>query len=216
MAQTVFDPARLSAATPFPGPRPKNLGLGRETASPRRPPPARSGRGTRTPSDLIRRSTPRAPRLKRPLGRDPPRTLVHFLPPLLSLLHPGPSERRAERVTAASGAERLASAEDGGGTTELRSPELRAANAGTQLRRALLDGALRAPRRPRADPHRRRRRASDPAGNRPPRPHGALEGSVSPVRGCEAARDQVPCARSPSGTAMAAAMARWWLRRPFR
>ena len=93
MAQTVFGPARSSAALPFPGSRPKNLGLGRETAAPFRPPPARSVRATRAPSDEIRRSTPRAPRLKRPLGRDPPRTLVHFLPLLLSLLPATASER---------------------------------------------------------------------------------------------------------------------------
>ena len=86
MAQTVFGPARSSAALPFPGSRPKNLGLGRETAAPFRPPPARSVRATRAPSDEIRRSTPRAPRLKRPLGRDPPRTLAHFSPFLLFLL----------------------------------------------------------------------------------------------------------------------------------
>ena len=151
----------------------------------------------------------RPPHLKRPLGRAPPSNPSSFLPPP-SLSSPRGGERRERgkrRGTAASSAERLARTEEGGGTAELRSPELRATNAGTQLRRALLDGALRAPRRPRADPHRRRRRASDPAGNRPPRPHGALEGSVSPVRGCEAARDQVSCARSPSGTAMAAAIA---------
>ena len=159
----------------------------------------------RQPSDLIRRLKSRPRRFKRVARPRPPQTLNHFSPVLLSP-HSTAAGARA-RATAASGAERLAGAAEEDGTTELRSPELRTADAGARLRRALLDGALRAPRRPRVDPQRWRRQASDPAGSQPLRPHGALEGSVPSVRGCEAARDQVPSARSPSGTAMAAAMA---------
>jgi len=96
------------------------------------------------------------------------------------------------RATAASGTERLAGAANEDGTVELRSPELRAADAGAQLRRALLDGALRAPRRPRADPHRRRLRASDPA-------IAGVRGGPGRPGAREAARDQVPSVRSPSG-----------------
>ena len=204
-AQAVFGPARLSAALPFPGSRPKNLGLGRETAAPFRPPPARSVRATRAPSDEIRRSTPRAPRLRRPLGRDPPRTLVHFLPPLLSLL----PATASERMTRSGDERRRAPRRRGGRRWHRRAPLAGAAcrkcghAAPSSVARRCPKGTSPAARRSTSAAT----RASDPAGNRPPRPHGALEGSVSPVRGCEAARDQVPCARSASGTAMAAAMA---------
>jgi len=181
------------------------MGLGRESAAPSRPPPARSAPSAREPLDLIQRPA-FLPRPYKNGARSPgPQTLDHLLSPSLSSLHPRPSERT--RATTASGAERLAGVEGGHGAAELRSPEVRAANACAQLRRAALVGALRHP--PTAPRSGVAATAVSGSGERPVtsaswRAQGV---GTAGAGGCEAARDQVPSARSPSVTAMAAAMA---------
>ena len=76
---------------------------------------------------------------KRRLGRAP-QTLGYFSLPLSLFSPPGGSDERAT----AGGAERLAGAQGGGGgTADPCSPEVRAAMAGAQLRRAWVAGPLR-------------------------------------------------------------------------
>ena len=60
-----------------------------------------------------------------------PKTLDSFSPPHSLFTPPTAAGERAtaEHATAVGGTERLASEEEGGGTTELRSPELHAARA---------------------------------------------------------------------------------------
>jgi len=93
----------------------------------------------REPSEA--RSTARvapAPGEKGALGRLPPKTLAHFFLPLLS---PHPTAAIGERE--GDGAGDAARAGGGGGAAEHYSPEVHAAVASAQLRRASLVGALR-------------------------------------------------------------------------
>ena len=136
MSPADFGLAHLAEPPLLPGSRPKNLGLGRESGLPLWPvwPVGRAGR--RAPLDTIQRLAARPTGSKPPAGRPPPRTLTHFLP------HPSLLSRRRRRRVEGDGAGEAARGGGGGGAVGLCSPEVHAAAAGVQLRRAPLIGAL--------------------------------------------------------------------------
>ena len=89
-----FRPGPFNHRFPFPGSRPKNLGLGRESAAPSRPPPARSAPSAREPLDLIQRPA-FLPRPYKNGARSPgPQTLDHLFSSSLSSPDSGSGERR--------------------------------------------------------------------------------------------------------------------------
>jgi len=133
-----FDLAHLAEPPLLPGRRPKNLALGQESVAPRRPPTTRLSQACVSRRMQDQRLASRPLRVKGGARSAAPKTLAHFF---LTLLSPHPTAAIGERE--GNGAGDAARAGGGGGAAEHYSPEVHAAVASAQLRRASLVGALR-------------------------------------------------------------------------